>query len=410
EQPLVHTFSSIVDWFNGNLGKGLATVAVIVIGILALYGKVEWKMALLTGVGIAAMFGAAGIYQQFEDSIHPPPTPCPVHDQCWGGSEWVDLPVCGCQCPAGTTQRGDGACITCPDTSTCPCGTTYDDYCGSVCESDCNKTCAANCQHWEDGVGCTGGCPGSQSCNGNGGCQGDVCPDSCTIWDGDSNKCVPKCPESDGLTCSSYGSCVSICADNLNCDTKWTGHECVSECLGDEICDHPSGDNSPGVCKAPDCTALDNCMEFDNATKRCRTTCIGEQVCGGSPGTKSCQEPDCESRGNCQQVDPSSHTCVNKCGMYQSCNNNECGPSCVNPDTSNGVCVGAGGTWDCNTGQCICPSGSNWNGSYCFCSEPSSGWCGLGGWDSASCQCNGAGNCWDSLCTGYYDTTRCLCL
>jgi type IV secretion system protein VirB2 len=48
-------------WFTGNTGKGLATVAITVIGIGALLGKVSWGMAMIVGIGVAIVFGASQI-------------------------------------------------------------------------------------------------------------------------------------------------------------------------------------------------------------------------------------------------------------------------------------------------------------------------------------------------------------
>jgi type IV secretory pathway VirB2 component (pilin) len=48
-------------WFTGNTGKGLATIAITVIGIGALLGKVSWGMAMIVGIGVAVVFGASAI-------------------------------------------------------------------------------------------------------------------------------------------------------------------------------------------------------------------------------------------------------------------------------------------------------------------------------------------------------------
>jgi type IV secretory pathway VirB2 component (pilin) len=48
----------VVGWFTGTVGKGIATLAIIVIGIGALMGKVSWGMAIIVGVGVAVVFGA----------------------------------------------------------------------------------------------------------------------------------------------------------------------------------------------------------------------------------------------------------------------------------------------------------------------------------------------------------------
>jgi type IV secretory pathway VirB2 component (pilin) len=52
---------TVVQWFTGNTGKGLATIAITVIGIGALLGKVSWGMAIIVGIGVAIVFGAASI-------------------------------------------------------------------------------------------------------------------------------------------------------------------------------------------------------------------------------------------------------------------------------------------------------------------------------------------------------------
>lgn len=46
---------------TGTLGQGLATIAVLMLGIGAFFGKVNWGLAVTVAVGIAAIFGAASI-------------------------------------------------------------------------------------------------------------------------------------------------------------------------------------------------------------------------------------------------------------------------------------------------------------------------------------------------------------
>lgn len=53
----------VVDWFNGPTGKAIATLAIIVLGIAAFFGKVTWGMALMFAIGIFAIFGAANIVE-----------------------------------------------------------------------------------------------------------------------------------------------------------------------------------------------------------------------------------------------------------------------------------------------------------------------------------------------------------
>ncbi len=61
DTPMGKVLCTVVNWFTGNTGKGLATIAITVIGIGALLGKVSWGMAIIVGIGVAIVFGAAGI-------------------------------------------------------------------------------------------------------------------------------------------------------------------------------------------------------------------------------------------------------------------------------------------------------------------------------------------------------------
>ena len=59
--PMGAVLCTVTGWFTGNTGKGLATIAITVIGIGALLGKVSWGMAIIVGTGVAIIFGAATI-------------------------------------------------------------------------------------------------------------------------------------------------------------------------------------------------------------------------------------------------------------------------------------------------------------------------------------------------------------
>lgn len=54
-------YCSVINWFNGPLGKGMATVGIIIIGLGALYGKVSWGLAIICAVGVALIFGGTTI-------------------------------------------------------------------------------------------------------------------------------------------------------------------------------------------------------------------------------------------------------------------------------------------------------------------------------------------------------------
>ena len=55
---IANVLCNVVEWFTGPVGKGIATLAIIIIGIGALMGKVSWGMAIIVGVGVAVIFGA----------------------------------------------------------------------------------------------------------------------------------------------------------------------------------------------------------------------------------------------------------------------------------------------------------------------------------------------------------------
>jgi type IV secretory pathway VirB2 component (pilin) len=73
--PIGNIFQRIANWFTGNTGKGLATIAVTIIGIGALFGKLNWGMALIVALGIAIVFVAAGLVSAF--GLPPAPTTRP---------------------------------------------------------------------------------------------------------------------------------------------------------------------------------------------------------------------------------------------------------------------------------------------------------------------------------------------
>jgi len=50
-----------VEFITTGVGAAIATLAVIVIGIGALMGKVSWGMAIIVALGIAIIFGAGTI-------------------------------------------------------------------------------------------------------------------------------------------------------------------------------------------------------------------------------------------------------------------------------------------------------------------------------------------------------------
>ncbi|UFP96557.1 TrbC/VirB2 family protein [Gloeobacter morelensis] len=63
--PMGNVLQTVVDWMTGNTGKGLATLAITVVGIGAFFGKVSWGMALIVALGLALVFSALGLVKAF---------------------------------------------------------------------------------------------------------------------------------------------------------------------------------------------------------------------------------------------------------------------------------------------------------------------------------------------------------
>lgn len=56
--PMGEVLCTVLDFIHGNLGRGLATLAVIMVGVGAMFGKVSWGLAVTVGVGISIIFGS----------------------------------------------------------------------------------------------------------------------------------------------------------------------------------------------------------------------------------------------------------------------------------------------------------------------------------------------------------------
>lgn len=52
---------TIAGWFQGGVGRAIASLAVIFLGISAFFGKATWGMALMFAAGIFAIFGSGSI-------------------------------------------------------------------------------------------------------------------------------------------------------------------------------------------------------------------------------------------------------------------------------------------------------------------------------------------------------------
>ena len=61
DQVVTNGFCVIINALTGNVGKAIATFAILFLGIGAFFGKVNWGLALMFAAGIVAIFGSAEI-------------------------------------------------------------------------------------------------------------------------------------------------------------------------------------------------------------------------------------------------------------------------------------------------------------------------------------------------------------
>lgn len=54
---------NVVKVVTGRAGSAIATLAILIVGIGALMGKVSWGMAIIVGIGVGVIFGAPQIVQ-----------------------------------------------------------------------------------------------------------------------------------------------------------------------------------------------------------------------------------------------------------------------------------------------------------------------------------------------------------
>ncbi len=59
--PISAALCVVVSTITGGIGGAIATIAIIIIGIGALMGKVSWGMAIIVVLGVAIVFGAAAL-------------------------------------------------------------------------------------------------------------------------------------------------------------------------------------------------------------------------------------------------------------------------------------------------------------------------------------------------------------
>ena len=58
---ITRVLCNVIQQLQGGIGKGIATIAIVVLGIGLFLGKLSWPLAVATAIGIGLIFGAAGI-------------------------------------------------------------------------------------------------------------------------------------------------------------------------------------------------------------------------------------------------------------------------------------------------------------------------------------------------------------
>src|SRR3989338_1739580 len=56
---IANTLCIIVGALQGGIGKAIATIAIVVLGIGLFLGKLSWPLAVATAIGIGMIFGAS---------------------------------------------------------------------------------------------------------------------------------------------------------------------------------------------------------------------------------------------------------------------------------------------------------------------------------------------------------------
>ena len=184
-------FDNIVIMVTGNLGKGLATLAVITIGLMAMFAKIEWKNAILVGIGISIVFGAASIYKQFEFSAL---GPCPTIQCEFGTQKAGRCNVCKpLTCADDKHVASGSSCVCKNDVESSSCG--QDGHGGSTGQTWNANSCACECPS---------GKVFDQTLNA---CRED-CGANNSTWDANANACV----------CNSMTECSNGSFDNNTCE------------------------------------------------------------------------------------------------------------------------------------------------------------------------------------------------
>lgn len=59
--PWDSTADKVLEIFTGGLTRTLAIISIIVSGVLAMFGRMQWALVINIGIGIVLIFGGAAI-------------------------------------------------------------------------------------------------------------------------------------------------------------------------------------------------------------------------------------------------------------------------------------------------------------------------------------------------------------
>ncbi len=337
----------------------------------------------------------------------------------------------GDECPEGYTLEGD----KCVKRIACEAGWTLNE--NNQCVPP-DTSCTAS---YQMGTETDRECPASSPiCN-----AGQCFPCNGVYKNGSCGECEPgsgmvKNAEGECVTCYNSARGVVNC-DNVNrfCDTRENPKGVCVQCLSDEDCGFP--DAVGAYCEKGKCNqcAADKPYWNGSACHKCKNDQDGNMADGGCPaGVPYCGTNDvngfadecyaCQNTATDANQDTGCNSLYPMCGTNDAngfanacykCQNDKDGkgvdigcsddaPFCGGYDSANGAadntfsqtCGGcpANQVFQAGTG-CVCPEGSNWNGSTCItCASDEK-------WNDTDKRCD----CVYSGATNNNDTTACYC-
>jgi type IV secretory pathway VirB2 component (pilin) len=69
DNAIVTVLCNVVNLITGDIAKGVAIVAIVVVAIGLFMGKFSWGVALATAIGIAMIFGASTVVEWLSKGI-----------------------------------------------------------------------------------------------------------------------------------------------------------------------------------------------------------------------------------------------------------------------------------------------------------------------------------------------------